>query len=253
MATEPVLRTAWNQDFSEILSFFKKKGYALSPKSWRDLWQAAHARAFTVARVTAMDVLEDIRGEVEKAITAGLTLDEFKKNLKPILERKGWLAPKGEAALLELPDGTVRKRLTGHRLITIFRTNASAAYNTGRWKQQYATRKTRPALQYRITPKPNNRADHKAHDGEVYDIEDKFWSYWYPPNDFNCGCYVKSLSLRQMEARGLKMQPKDRKITDMPGEGWEYNPGKAGLDAWQPDFAKYTDEARKLLKETLKG
>ena len=38
--------------FEEQLEYFRNKGYALPPGGWRDVWQAAYSRAFTVANVT---------------------------------------------------------------------------------------------------------------------------------------------------------------------------------------------------------
>lgn len=35
------------------------------------MWQDAHARAFTVAKVTRLDILEDIRGTLQQAVDEG--------------------------------------------------------------------------------------------------------------------------------------------------------------------------------------
>lgn len=35
------------------------------------MWQEAHARAFTVAKVTRLDILEDIRGALQQAVDEG--------------------------------------------------------------------------------------------------------------------------------------------------------------------------------------
>ena len=56
----------FDRSFEEMLAYFRQKGYAISAESWRDVWKQAHARAFTVARITAIDVLEDIRKELAK-------------------------------------------------------------------------------------------------------------------------------------------------------------------------------------------
>lgn len=52
-----------------------------------------------------------------------------------------------------------------------------------------------------------------------------------------------------MEDRGLKEETRGTSLA--PDEGWAYNPGKAGLDAWKPDLSKYSDQAGTLLKATL--
>jgi len=172
-----------NLPFTEAIQFFESKGYALSPESWRDVWQEAHAGAFTAARVTSMDVLADIRSEVQKALDNGISLGQFKKNLRPMLERKGWYAPKGKRAIVTMPDGTERKRLTGWRMDTIYKTNLQNAYATGRYKQMMES-VTREFWQYMAIMDLVTRPDHARHHGKVYHRDHPFWSTWYPPNGF---------------------------------------------------------------------
>lgn len=238
-----------NLPFNEAIKFFQKKGFAISPDSWRDVWQQAHARAFTVARVTAMDVLSDIREEVRKALDEGISLGQFKKDLRETLTRKGWFAPKGEEAIVELPDGTTRKRLTGWRLETIFRVNLQTAYSTGRYKQMTEVKNRRPYWQYMSLRLSTSREDHIRQHGKVYHADHPFWDTWYPPNGFECKCYVKTLSTRQMDNRGLKEEK--RGVGVKPDEGWQYNVGKAPLDSYKPDLTRYEPEARKQLEKDL--
>lgn len=173
-----------NLPFDEAIEYFRRKGIELSPDSWRDVWQQANARAFTVARVTAMDVLVDIRGEMGKAVDGGISLGQFKKDLRETLEKKGWFAPKGERAIVELPDGTTRKMLTPWRLDTIYRTNLQTAYSNGRHKQMRES-VTRVFWQYAAIMDAATRTDHAAHNGKVYHRDHPFWNQWYPPNGFN--------------------------------------------------------------------
>jgi len=230
----------FNLTFEEAIAFFASKGYEISPDSWRDVWQDANARAFTVARVTAMDVLVDLKAEVARAMSEGVSLDEFKKNLGERLAAKGWFAPKSEAAKVELPAGTIRKRLTPWRLELIWRTNIQTAYSAGRYKQQTDpdVAEARPFWQYKAILDRRTRPAHAAMHNRVYDHRHPIWNTWYPPNGFNCRCYVKTLSREQVEARGLipEVEPPG---AFQPDEGWRYNPGEAGLNAWQPDLTQY--------------
>jgi SPP1 gp7 family putative phage head morphogenesis protein len=237
-----------NLPFKEAIEFFRKKGLKISPASWKDLWQRTQIRTFSVARVTAMDVLLDIRNEVDAAVSGGQSLGEFKKELRGKLEKKGWFAPKGERAEIEMPDGTIRKRLTGWRVENLYRNNLQTAYSAGRYKQQMES-VTRVFWQYMAIRDAVTRPDHYGQHGKVYHRDHPFWDQWYPLNGFGCRCYVKTLSVRQMEQRDLEEETGG--VKEKPDEGWRYNPGKEGIDKWQPDIKKYPERLREQYSKEV--
>ena len=55
---------------------------------WYELWQKAHKKSFTVAKVVNDKVLTDIREALDSALSEGKTFHEFQKELKPLLQRK---------------------------------------------------------------------------------------------------------------------------------------------------------------------
>src|SRR5262245_50728019 len=83
------LRLAIGLPPERAVQYFRSKGYQVTA-DWTDLWQDAHARAFTVAGAMKLDVLEDIRGEVQSAIAGDITARDFVKNLEPRLRARGW-------------------------------------------------------------------------------------------------------------------------------------------------------------------
>jgi len=228
--------------FLEAIRFFRGKGLVLSPDSFRDVWAAQHVQAFTVARVTSMDVLEDIRGAVRRAVEKGVSLGDFKRGLAPLLESKGWYVPRGEKAWVELPDGTLRKRLHPWRLETIYRTNLQSAYQAGRYAQMIEAAKDRPYWQYDAVLDSRTRPTHAMLDGKVYDFRHPFWDTWYPPNGHNCRCSVRTLSARQMRERGLVEQTVGMDLR--PDAGFDYNPG---IEKWKPDLTKYSPPGQAIL------
>ena len=56
----------------QALEYFRSKGYVVS-MDWREVWQGAHDRAFTVAHVMKTDILQDIRAGVDQFIEGGVT------------------------------------------------------------------------------------------------------------------------------------------------------------------------------------
>ena len=188
---------------AEAVRFFESKGYAVG-FDWRDIWQQEHARAFTVAKATRLDVLQDIRREVDRAIREGTTLGDFQKRLTPTLQAKGWWGRKeaidpltGEVANVQL--GSPR------RLNTIFDTNVRASHAAGRWARIERTKEARPYLLYVAVLDDRTRPEHRAWHQIVRPVDDAFWSSFYPPNGWFCRCIVRQLSARDLERLDLSV------------------------------------------------
>ena len=103
------------------IGYLESKGYVLS-HDWRDVWEEEHARAFTVAKVTRLDILEDIRRKLQQALDEGRTAAWFRKELEPVLKEKGWW---GEKEITDPDTGevTIIQQGSTWRLDTIYRTN----------------------------------------------------------------------------------------------------------------------------------
>ncbi|WP_410499696.1 phage minor head protein [Chitinibacter sp. S2-10] len=257
----------------KAIEYFEGKGYAIGFK-WQDVWAEAHARAFTVAGVTKLDVLQDIRGELDALLKNGGTLQEFKNNLIPTLKQKGWW---GKGQIVDETSGEViGKRLNPRRLETIFRTNMQSAYSAGRYQEHLASAGSRPWWEYVAVLDNRTRPRHRTLAGKIFRYDDPFWRSFYPPNGWNCRCRVRTRSQRDIERKELATSSSEgrmgeteqlidkkgttRKVpsyTTPSGEvftadaGFGYNPGRA---AYQPELDKYhPDTARQYVKGTLTG
>ncbi|EFA4143512.1 phage head morphogenesis protein, partial [Escherichia coli] len=99
----------------EAVAYFRAKGYNIT-WNWYEQLADAHARAFTVAKATRMDVLTTIREEVERAVSEGITREEFTRTLAPRLQKLGWWGKQiivdadGNAKVIEL--GSPRRLAT---------------------------------------------------------------------------------------------------------------------------------------------
>lgn len=253
---------------AKAIEYFKSKGYTFS-WDWWDTWQEAHAKAFTVTKVMRMDILQDIRDMIKKALDEGITFQQFKKELEPKLKAKGWWGKK----LLGDETGAKEVQLgSPHRLKTIYQTNLQTAYNAGRWKEQMDNVDNRPYLQYVAVMDKRTRPAHASLNGKVFPADDPFWNTHYPPLGFRCRCRVRALSEKNIKDRGHtvesskgKLSTEDRLVSKRTGElqavtvyrdpltgqeispdvGFNYNPGKA---AWQPDMQGYNKDIAKLYK-----
>lgn len=174
---------------AEAVRYFESKGYKLSFR-WQDVAAEAHARAFTVAGVMKVDVLQDIRGALTDALKNGKTFAQFKDDLIPTLQKKGWF---GRGDVVDAETGEVHgRRLTPRRLDTIFRTNMQSSYMAGRYATQMAQVDTRPWWEYVAILDNHTRPAHAALHGTVYRYDDPFWATFYPPCGYRCRCRVRT-------------------------------------------------------------
>lgn len=73
----------------KAIEYFRSKGYQIT-WNWYEMLNEAHAKAFTVAKAMNLDILQDIRGMVQKSLDEGITSETFVKELEPTLKAKGW-------------------------------------------------------------------------------------------------------------------------------------------------------------------
>jgi len=187
----------------DAIAFFKQKGYAIG-FTWEDVWQSEHQAAFTVAKVTQLDILRDIRGGVDSAMADGTTFETFRKNLKPLLMEKGWW---GKAEMTDPLTGETKLVQLGstRRLRTIFDTNMRTAHSEGQWARIQDAKKTFPYLVYNANNSENPRIQHSAWDNLVLPADDPFWKAHFPVKEYGCKCNVTQMNGKMLEQRGLKV------------------------------------------------
>ena len=109
---------------SLAIKYFKNKNNKFS-WDWFELWQDAHKKSFTVAKVMREDILKDIRSALDKALSEGKTFKEFSKELKPTLQKKGWW---GEQIVVDSQGNAEKVQLGSmYRLKTIYSVNMQTA------------------------------------------------------------------------------------------------------------------------------
>lgn len=205
----------------DALAYFRSKGFRTS-FAWQEVWQEEHAKAFTVAKAMSRDVLQDIYDAVERALTNGTTLEQFKAELAPTLQAKGWWGKKrmvdpqtGEDRLVQLGSG--------RRLKTIFDTNLRTAYAAGRWAGYQRTKRHLPYLKYHhLDPQLHPRPEHQAWNGVVLPIDHPWWNTHYPPCDWGCHCWTTALTAsmaRREPMFGKEPRPSRRAPIATRGQG----------------------------------
>ena len=175
------------------IKYFKSKNNKLS-WDWYELWQSAHRKSFSVAKAMREDILNDIRTVLDKALEEGKTFQEFQKELKPTLQKKGWW---GEVVIVDSQGNAEKVQLGSmYRLKTIYSVNMQTAYQTGRYKTQIENTDNRPYWQYVAVLDQRTRAEHAQLHDLVFPHDDPFWSSFYPPNGWRCRCRVRACLIK---------------------------------------------------------
>ncbi|EON13078.1 phage minor head protein [Pandoraea sp. SD6-2] len=196
----------------KAIAYFQSKGYKIGFR-WQDVAAQTHARAFTVAGVMKVDILQDIRQALDKQLQQGQTLADFKRELSPVLERKGWL---GKGLIVDEGTGEIEgKRLNPRRLETIFRTNLQSAYMAGRYASQMEHVDTHPYWEYVAVLDNRTRPTHRAMSGRVYRHDDPFWLTFYPPNGFRCRCRVRTRTRAYVEQNGVPVSDSNGHLVEV--------------------------------------
>jgi len=211
--------------FSQMIAYFLAK-VNIPTETWLDMWTYEHIHAFTVAGATQAALLADLRKAVEKAITQGTTLQEFRKDFKNIIAKTGWQYN---------GDFDWRTRV-------IYGTNVRTAYAAGRWRQLMEMDSI-VYLKYNHSHAVKvPREKHLMWDGLVLRKDDPWWIIHAPPNGWGCQCYLTGVSeagLKRLGKDGPDTPPQDGtyqwlnkstgEVVDVPvgiDPGWDYNPGE---------------------------
>ncbi|MGQ0621348.1 MAG: PBECR2 nuclease fold domain-containing protein [Panacagrimonas sp.] len=218
--------------FAEQIEFFRQK-VPLGTRAWTDIWEGEHARAFVVAGAMKDELLIDFKTSIDKAISEGTTLENFRKDFDSIVTRHGWSYNGGR----------------NWRTRVIYETNLRTSYQAARFKQMDEIKALRPFWEYRHSDLVQDpRPEHLAWDKLVLSADDPFWKTHYPPNGWGCQCTVFALSKRDLDAMG-KAEPDqaptleyEAKTVGVRGPnprtvqvpkgidpGWGYNPGEAAF------------------------
>ncbi len=203
--------SAVSRPFKEAVDYFRNK-VNLPTKTYRDIQHGAHTKAFVVAGATKEDLLADFRSAIDKAISLGTSLQEFRKDFDNIVKQHGW-SYKGSR---------------GWRSKTIYATNIQTAYAAGRYKQMTDpdVLKRRPYWQYLVGDSKKHRKEHLKWNGLILPANDPFWETHYPPNGWGCKCRVRSLSENDLKRMGRKPDKAPQDSSDVHPD-WRYNIGEA--------------------------
>lgn len=206
--TNKELKALFDMPPERAIEHLKSKGLHIG-WDWTDTHALAHARSFTVAKMTALDMLSATKKAIEQAMTDGTGYKGFENTIKPYLISQGWW---GETLARNPKTGQLEQVKLGsnRRLRTIYHTNRRTAVMSAKYERMKEAAHTHPYWQYSAILDSRTRPSHSARHGAVYAHDDPFWSHSYPPNGFGCRCTVKAITTKQAEKVGIKQSDDER-------------------------------------------
>lgn len=206
------LKAVFGMKPEAAIQYLESKGYKIG-WDWHETLDAAHARAFTVAKVARIDVLQDIHQGLVKALKDGKTFEQFAQDITPTLQKKGWWGKQivvdaaGNAQVVQL--GSLS------RLRTIYDTNIGSAYMAA--KEQYylsnpALQISHPYVKYIAILDGRTRPTHRAMNGRIFRWDDPLWQTAKPKNGFRCRCNWTWVSGYEVEKDNLRVDSSADKL-----------------------------------------
>lgn len=191
--------------------------------NYDEVMHEAHLKAFTIAKVTKLDLLSDIQDSLLKAQSEGKSFEVWKKEIKPTLAKKGWL---GKVEVINDKTGESKTiNVNNTRLKKIYNTNMRSANAQGRAKAQYAL-EGEIYLRYIALQDGLTRPSHLKMQGITLHRDDPFWKTNYPPNGWNCRCVVRAYSKSECERQGFSIS--QTPPLPIASKDWSYD--KRGLN-----------------------
>jgi hypothetical protein len=181
----------FNKPFPEQVDFFREK-LNLPSEHYDDILQSAHDRAFIVAGAAKADLLDDLRGAIDKAVAGDIAFSQWKRQFQQIVQKHGW----------EGWTGSDTQEGRDWRARVIYQTNMATSYAAGRYAQMEHPDvvKRRPYLKYVhsdnvLHPRPLHESWH----GLVLHRDDPWWIAHRPPNGYGCQCTVDAVTAAEYE------------------------------------------------------
>jgi hypothetical protein len=213
----------------QVAAYRLRLGKLVGTTAWDDLKGAEHDRAFMVAGAMKAELLADLAAAVDKAVSQGTSLAEFRRDFRDIVEKNGWHGWTGE--------GT--KRGEAWRTKVIYKTNLATSYAAGRMAQLKASGFAFWVYSHGNALEP--RIEHLGWDGLVLEPDHPFWATHAPPNGWGCSCFISGARSKAGAARGgadpEKSLPEGWQARDPRtgapvgiSKGWDHAPGASVTD-----------------------
>ncbi|MBL8008789.1 MAG: hypothetical protein JNJ56_14805, partial [Ignavibacteria bacterium] len=195
--------------FDDTLPSYLSVDYSATDKKFLANFEK---ECFTVACVGTYELEEKMK-EVAKGILElpeTDTRDRFKLFVKESQDLLNQYIPEGDKIP---PAGWLKTNL---------QTAVNSSYNASQWQklQDPAVKDLYPAYKYKTREDSHVRNEHAVLNNSVYLANDPIWKVIYPPNGWNCRCYINYLSTDDIKEPGNSViYPSDQERKDTVKKG----------------------------------
>lgn len=253
----------------EAVAYLQKHGVKV-PRAWEEIYELAKSHAATVAERFRTDVIEATQNLIRESLDRGVSWQDFLEESEHRFVDLGiWSEKPGDATRQEPTFAPWRLKL-------IYETNVASAYAAAHYQAQMSVKKQFPYWRYKTMDDGLVRASHKALHNRVFRADDPIWDEIYPPNGFNCRCWVEELTEEEVASLGVEVEkpepagaivegayrggPAETRTkwrlsdgsTFVVDRGWSKNPGRDPLDYFTPTAGDEDDaNSESLLGKSL--
>lgn len=173
--------------------------------NWADLIGAEHSHAFTVSRLTRLDLVTFMYEEMMKVYDGEQGRGAWKDRVRERLQQAGWW---GTKEVLDPKTGkTVRTRFDNRRLNFIWMVNLRRAMLSQTWdnlmlSEKYREQRGEPSPMYTYLTAGDDRVRpaHAVMHGVTAPLDHPMWRVWWPPNGYRCRCDAVRLRPEELAA-----------------------------------------------------
>lgn len=176
-------------EFREARAWLERRSVTSRPTR-EQIEAGAAAEAFWMSDVALLSVVSDVYESIETAVRTGESFES-------------WRAGVIEALRANYPEDMSTAEVD-RRVELVFRNNVQRAYGAGRYQQaqEPAVRLARPYFMYDAILDGRTTELCRGLNGTIRRQDDPFWDTHTPPLHHACRSGLRTLSQRQVDARG---------------------------------------------------
>jgi SPP1 gp7 family putative phage head morphogenesis protein len=194
--------------FGEAIDFFSKR-VVMTRDEALALDLDARRRAFWIGGGLQLSQVQQVFGEIDKAIASGEDYAAFRKRV--------------------LTEVAIKPA----HLDTVFRNATQRSYNAGRWEQMQAAKALRPYVMFDVVVDDRTTKDICLPlDGKVVSIDDPFLKAHSPQRHHRCRTGLRSLRAKDAERRGIASK---EDLAGAPAAAAGFGQIPSDAPVWKPD------------------